>query len=174
MAQNSTTTLTISTIGPFGGNGGSPWDDYQTVSGITGIVGFTIGSGRFIDSFQAVYQTQGGVVLGPRHGGGGGGTTSVTFGQGEKIIGAGVRSGQFVDSLLFVTIDSNGHGRQYGPYGGTGGSYTPVNGEIIAFMGRAGSFIDAIGFYGYNLTDGVGSLGADELVAKALKLHQKR
>lgn len=154
----------ITTNGPYGGGGGDPWDDYQTIGGITGVVGYTIGSGEYIDSFQAVYTTQNGVVIGPKHGGGGGGLTTVSFASGERIVSAGVRSGRYADSLLFFTVDVGGRVHQYGPYGGTGGSYHGVTGDIVAFFGRAGGLIDAIGFYGSNFQAAAGEVTADALL----------
>jgi jacalin-like lectin domain-containing protein len=85
--------------------------------------------------------------------GGPGGDTSpeIIFANDERICTVGVRSGQYVDSLTFVTYRMfNLVGmKQYGPYGGPGGQgVTVLSPAIREFFGRAGAVLDAIGFRG--------------------------
>ena len=70
----------------------------------------------------------------------------------EKIIGIQGRSGSYVDQISFLTAVNYGGGdppyqQTHGPYGGGGGAPFTIWGEIAAFYGRSGAYLDAIGCY---------------------------
>jgi len=84
-------------------------------------------------------------------GGSGGGTSTIEFQPGEHLTEINGTTGPYsnianlVRSLTFVTNVS-----KYGPYGAVQGTpfVIPVaSGRIVAFYGRAGMNLDAIGTY---------------------------
>ena len=128
----------------FGGRGGSAFDDNN--DNIAGIAGMRIRSGNQIDSIQVTYRLKDGSTYeAPRHGGNGGSESSFTLADGEKLIRMeGMTNGVLVD---MVTFYSNLN-KMYGPYGRTGRTPFSVAGiEIVAFFGRAGSLLDAVGVH---------------------------
>ena len=65
------------------------------------------------------------------------------------LIGAAVRSADFVNQITLLTIhDASGVFVPFGPYGGSGGTSGVTFGEIQAFYGRSESGINQIGFKG--------------------------
>ena len=52
-----------------------------------------------------------------------------------------------VDQVTFITRNSSGNLRQYGPYGKTGQTHFFVEGYVVGFFGRAGNLLDALGVY---------------------------
>ncbi|KAF8013849.1 hypothetical protein BT93_I1647 [Corymbia citriodora subsp. variegata] len=132
-------------VGPFGGHGGDSFDD-QTYSDIRKI---TVVIGTVIDSITIDYDQNGCLVRSPRHGGSLGGhpwevpldypieyLTSVSGYIRED-------SCHVINSLTF-----HSNKRAYGPVGNEKGKFfrfPQVDGKIIGFHGRCGSFLDSIG-----------------------------
>lgn len=58
-----------------------------------------------------------------------------------------VKAGKFVDSITFITNKGNKSSK----FGGDGGGYKlisfPENSRLVGIYGRAGQYIDQIGFY---------------------------
>ena len=100
--------------------------------------------GGQIDSIQATYIVEGGgTVAAPRRGGGGGVEAFVLFQAGEVITEVqGWTNHGVVDRLRFIT-----NRRTLGTYGITGSTPFSVREQVIAFYGRYGQIMDAIGFY---------------------------
>ena len=138
------TTPTVSRSAQFGGSEGSAFDDKN--DNICGIIGLKIRSGNQIDSIQVTYRLKDGSAYeAPKHGGNGGSLSSFTLADGEKLIRMeGMTNDVLIDMLTFYSNYNN----VYGPYGRTGRASFSVEGlEIIAFFGRAGNLLDAIGVY---------------------------
>ena len=128
----------------FGGRGGRAFDDKN--DNIVGIIGMRIRSGNQIDSIQVTYRLKDGSIYeAPRHGGTGGSESSFTLADGEVLVRMeGMTNGVLVDMLTFYSNFNN----RYGPYGVTGLVPFSVEGlEIVAFFGRAGNLLDAVGVY---------------------------
>lgn len=139
----------------FGGTGGSPFDDTQAPGRIARIVALTIRSGSMVDSIQATYQLENGQIwAAPVHGGGGGSPHTISFMEDETISTMLLRTGSLVDQIMLITTRPGEPDHVYGPYGGQGGSSHAITGNIVAFYGRSGSLIDAVGVYGNNLSWG--------------------
>lgn len=149
----------------FGGSGGEPFDDWsccQPKSGspdaVVRIRSLQMQYGYSIGSLQVTYQLASGLsYTTPQHGRAQVVTNAVTvsFNQdiGEKIVQVAGKVGPadtgYVDMLTFVTRDSFGLERTYGPFG-EGHSGPPdfvINGPVYGFFGRSGGMVDAIGFY---------------------------
>jgi hypothetical protein len=142
--------MVIVNSGLFGGSGGIPFDE---ASGqIVGIERLKIHYGQFVDRLEVTYELRDGQRLVRAYGGPP--TTEhreIVFADDERICGVTVRSGEYVDSLAFITYRMfNLVGmRRYGPFGGPGGqNCTVLSPQIRGFFGRAGSLLDAIGFRG--------------------------
>ena len=139
----------------YGGPGGNFFDDRNGCHTIVGIVGMRIRAteDRAVNSIQVTYRLRDGSnYTAPMHGQTGGTEYSFTLADGENLIrmegefNQGITTG-VVDSLTFYSNMNN----VYGPYGTTCQtqfSFTAT--EFIAFFGRAGSYIDAIGVYYIN------------------------
>lgn len=128
----------------FGGTGGTFFDDYN--DNIAGIIGMSIRAGDQIDSIQVTYRLKdGNIYEAPMHGGTGGSESSFTLSAGEKLVRmVGMTNGILIDQLTFYSNNNN----VYGPYGVTGQIPFSVEGtEIVAFFGRVGNLLDAIGVY---------------------------
>ena len=138
------TNLTVLQSAVFGGSGGIAFDDNN--DNIAGIIGMKIRSGNQIDSIQVTYRLKDeSTYEALMHGGTGGSESFFTLADGEKLIRMeGMTSGVLVDMLTFYSNYNN----TYGPYGVTGQKRFSVAGlEIVAFFGRAGNLLDAIGAY---------------------------
>ncbi|KAI6705146.1 hypothetical protein NL676_008108, partial [Syzygium grande] len=134
-------------VGPFGGHGGDSFDD-QTYSDIRQI---RVVVGTVIESITIDYVQNGCLVRSIRHGGSLGGNkyfvnldypieylTSVSGYIRED-------SCHVINSLTFHSNE-----RAHGPIGNEKGkffSFPRVDGKIIGFHGRCGSFLDSIGAY---------------------------
>ena len=130
----------------IGGTGGRYFNNYEDNNNITGIVGMRIRAGNQIDSIQVTYRLNDGTTYtAPRHGGTGGTEFSFTLADGEKLTRMeGMTNGVVVDMLTFYSNLNN----VYGPYGVTGLTpFSVMASEIVAFFGRAGDIMDAIGVY---------------------------
>lgn len=146
----------------YGGGGGTAFDDTQAML-TTNPVGFSrisVSSGSYLDRLAPTYKLSNGTTYAPSHGGTGGAPASADFLSNEVLIGIQGRSGDLVDQLGFMTAIYFGGGdppsqKTYGPFGGGGGDtgFT-IWGQIAAFYGRSGSYVDAIGCYLSNLTIG--------------------
>jgi hypothetical protein len=127
----------------FGGYGG--WPFYDDFVSITGLVGLVIRHGRYVEGIQGIYADDAGNRLyGSWHGGLGGERVIIMFDEGELIENVFGRSGWFVDQIALRT-----NRRIYGPFGGTGGrnwEIGPGRYVIGALFGRAGDYLDRIGF----------------------------
>jgi hypothetical protein len=134
----------------YGGTGGTSFDDVSS-SGqpIVGIKAIWIRHGNQVDSVQAKYLlADGSTVVSDRHGGSSGTNTHIEFGDGESIKEIrGKTNNALVDQLTFITENSSGVQKTYGPYGRTGRTPFTVKGEIFAFYGRSGNLLDSIGIY---------------------------
>jgi Jacalin-like lectin domain len=102
--------------------------------------------GSRIDAVGLSYELNGKVVDMPMHGGSGGSLTEFNIASGDYIVGISGTYAAKVDSLIIQTNNNQYSVR----YGGTGGSasycYTlSPNLEMVGFLGRSGSEIDAIG-----------------------------
>jgi len=126
----------------YGGNGGSEFSDDLTA--VKQILAVSIRHGSRVDSIMSVWSTTtGGQEQSEHHGGTGGSESIFVLEPGEFINKVIVRHGSEVDSLEFHTSN----GKSFGPYGGTGGGSTEVDGKVGGFFGRCGSRLDAIGFF---------------------------
>lgn len=107
---------------------------------------------QYITRLEVTYVLDNGERLSKSYGSPGGETSAeIVLDDDERVCAIGVRSGQYVDSLTFVTYRLfNLVGmKQYGPYGGSGGQgATVLSPNIHEFFGRAGAVLDAIGFRG--------------------------
>ncbi|XP_074570068.1 jacalin-related lectin 3 isoform X2 [Curcuma longa] len=137
-------------VGPWGGPGGSRWDD-----GVyTGIKQVVVVHGAGIVSVQFEYDQKGCSVWSEKHGGDGGTRidkitlnypveylTSVCGYYGSLSSGSAI----IIKSLRFESNLS-----KYGPFGFEQGMYFSFpmsSGKIVGFHGRAGWYLDSIGFY---------------------------
>ena len=132
----------------FGGTGGGYFDDYIDINNITGIVGMSINAGIFVDSIEVTYRLKdGNNYTAPMRGGPGGADFSFTLADGEKLTRMeGITDGMFIFILKFYSNLNN----VYGPYGRLSQMCTQFSvaaTEIIAFFGRVGGILDAIGVY---------------------------
>ena len=71
---------------------------------------------------------------------------AIPFSYGEKIIAIIGHHDSLVRNIVFLTETLSGARRVYGPYGGKANTMFVVNRNVVAFFGRSGSSIDALGF----------------------------
>ncbi|XP_020101268.1 protein GOS9-like isoform X1 [Ananas comosus] len=135
-------------LGLWGGNGGTLCDIDGHPIRLTKIV---IRSGHVIDSLAYEYVQDGKTFSVGPWGGSGGTSTTIEFQPGEFLIIIDGNFGEFegfnvVRSLTFIT-----NVRPYGPFGiedvGTPFFIPVASGRIVAFYGRFGQYVDAIGMY---------------------------
>ncbi len=139
---NNVPTTTTSPL--FGATGGVAFSD--NVAGNQTLTGVNLKMGWWLDSIQGLSNT--GAL--PAHGGIGGNLATVTWPVGEYLVRSYGFYGAYVGQISFVTNT----GRILGPYGTAQGGMNaasfdyrvPAGNEIVGFTGRAGSFLDAIGF----------------------------
>ncbi|KAL0429885.1 UNVERIFIED_CONTAM: Jacalin-related lectin 19 [Sesamum radiatum] len=137
-------------VGPWGGHGGTAWDD----GSYSGVRQITLVYARCIDSIRVVYDKNGTPVLGEKHGGVGGNTTAqiklqfpeefltTVTGHCSPVVYGG---SPVIRSLTFKS-----NRRTFGPFGveeGVPFSFPMEGGQIVGFKGRAGWYLDAIGFH---------------------------
>jgi len=134
----------------FGGDGGVPFK--EPPNHIARIERIIIHYAQYVNGLEVTYILDNEERSSKSYGGPGGEEgPEVVLAEDERICAIGVSSGQYVDSLTFVTYRMfNLVGmKQYGPYGGPGGqSGTVLSPNIREFFGRAGTVLDAIGFRG--------------------------
>ncbi|XP_066365102.1 disease resistance protein RGA5-like [Miscanthus floridulus] len=141
----------LSRIGPFGGNGGRARDIRVPPHRLESV---TICSGNIVGSLAFSYTDHNGQQrsAGPWGGRYRTGYETIQLGPSEYLIKVSGTIGSFaglhnlITSLTFVT-----NAASYGPFGEGGGDPFVVpkqsNSTIVGFFGRAGVFLDAIGFY---------------------------
>lgn len=140
--------------GMAGGTGGASFADTRIPDGAR-VAEVRISSGNVVDSVQMVYELPNGrIVAGPRHGGPGGRLNSFRLDSDEYITAVSGRSGEYIDS---IRIHTNKRSSQL--FGGPGGSQeyrvsVDRGHQAIAFYGRAGEFVDAIGLIQTPITSG--------------------
>ncbi|MDQ4087504.1 MAG: hypothetical protein M3177_05790 [Pseudomonadota bacterium] len=139
--------LRTETAGPFGGGGGNSFQDPGPVPDLGRITRIAIRSGTLVEGIATTYVLPDGSTETFSHGGGGGIEHVIEFAPGEQIVSVEGRSGTFLDSISFHTIDWQKVHRVHGPFGGTGGSPFAVQRKVYGFFGRSGSFIDQLGFF---------------------------
>lgn len=128
-----------------GGSGGAAFSDTDVPSGAR-VVQVHIFSGKMIDAVQLQYALPNGqMVMGPRHGGPGGQERIFRIDSDEFITGISGRYGRQIDALQFHT-----NKRSSEVFGGTGGRQdfnirTADGYQAIGFVGRSGTYVDAIG-----------------------------
>ena len=134
----------------FGGDGGTPFN--ESAHHIARIERIVVRYAEYVHGLDVTYILDNDERLSRSYGGPGGRESpEIVLGDDERLCAVGVRIGQYVDSLTFVTYHMfNLVGmRQYGPYGGPGGQGgTVLSPTIREFLGRAGALVDAIGFCG--------------------------
>jgi hypothetical protein len=129
-----------------GGSGGSAFLDSEMPYGAR-ITEIRMQVGQYIDGIQAVYTlSDGTTVEGPFHGGRGGSTQVFRLESNEYITGISGRHGTYIDSLQIHT-----NRRTSSRYGGSGGRQdfridVPSGNWAVGLIGRAGRYLDAIGF----------------------------
>ena len=129
---------------------GGTFNDYLLNESISRIERILVRSGSRIDKITIVYRLVDGREEIHVHGGeGGNDNPEIVFADHEDICGVGLRCGSAVDSLMFITC-RNGRVdtlKRYGPYGGRGGEEHAIYCQkVVAFYGRSGAALDAIGF----------------------------
>jgi hypothetical protein len=134
----------------FGGEGGTPFS--ESANHVARIERIIVHYAQYVNRLEVTYRLDNEERLSKSYGGPGGEESpEIVLGDDERLCAIGVRSGQYVDSLTFVTYRMfNLVGmKQYGPYGGPGGQGgTVLSPNIREFFGRAGAVLDAIGFRG--------------------------
>jgi len=140
--------MLITKTGLFGGSGGTPFND--SAEHIVGIERITVYYSQYVNRLEVTYLLEHEERLTRSYGGGGGiESPEIILENDERICAVTVRSGEYVDSLAFITYRMfNLAGlKRYGPYGGTGGqAFTVLSPNIREFFGRSGALLDAIGF----------------------------
>ncbi len=128
-----------------GGSGGSAFSDSDIPQGAR-ISEVRVRSGEMIHAIQAVYKLGDGRVFeGEIHGGDGGTLSVFRLDSNEYLVGFSGRSGVHINSLSIRT------NKRTSPVFGEsrGGNIfninVPLGNQAIGFMGRSGSYLDAIG-----------------------------
>jgi len=134
----------------FGGDGGTPFN--ESANHVARIERIIVHYAQYVTGLELTYILANEERLSKSYGGPGSEESpEIVLADDERICAIGVRSGQYVDSLTFVTYRMfNLVGmKQYGPYGGQGGQGgTVLSPNIHELFGRAGAVLDAIGFRG--------------------------
>ncbi|XP_073108270.1 mannose/glucose-specific lectin [Elaeis guineensis] len=133
-------------VGPWGGSGGTAWS-FETAWTITKI---KISVGDVVDSITFQYMDGETTRWSSRYGGAGGKPTEIDLGTNNNLEAISGHYGNYygktvIKSLTFVTTTGT-----YGPYGpeeGTTFSLPVKAGKVVGFFGRAGQWLDALGFY---------------------------
>ena len=106
-----------------------------------------------MDAIRVTFRfADGSTYLSPAHGGSGGEQSSFTLAEDEKIVCVVSKTNKvLVDQIKFVTKNSAGEKKAYGPFGKTGEtSVIELEGEVVGFFGRSGNLLDARGIYYYS------------------------
>ncbi|XP_038990481.1 mannose/glucose-specific lectin-like [Phoenix dactylifera] len=133
-------------VGPWGGSGGTPWL-FENALAITKI---KISAGDVIDSISFQYMDGATARWSPTYGGTGGKPTEIDLGTNNHLKAISGHYGNYygivvIRSLTFVSTTGT-----YGPFGqeeGTAFSLPVKAGNVVAFFGRAGQWLDALGFH---------------------------
>ncbi len=132
----------------FGGPGGTAFE--ETRNHIARIERVIVHHSDYVQGLEVTYVAETGERLSRFYGSPGRDQSpEIVFEEDERIFGVTVRSGQYVDSLAFITYRMYTliGMRRYGPFGGTGGqSCTVLSPNVREFFGRSGLWLDAIGF----------------------------
>lgn len=131
----------------YGGTGGDQFYDNFSVVGIKKIEVWY--DTTTIQGIQTTYiNTSGTSFLSSLHGRSNKEFTKVTipFSYGEKIIAIIGHHDNLVRNIVFLTETLSGARHVYGPYGGKANTMFVVNRNVVAFFGRSGGSIDALGF----------------------------
>ncbi|XP_059638038.1 jacalin-related lectin 3-like [Cornus florida] len=141
----------IPSVGPFGAtlrDGGQQWDDeiYSTVREIT------IYSGWVIDSIQVVYDLEGRLVSGKKHGGDGGQANPVVKLDypDEFLVSIWGYCGQVANMVCIRSLGFQSNKRMFGPFGVEEGEKFEIpstGGKIIGFHGSSHDYLTSIGVY---------------------------
>jgi hypothetical protein len=128
-----------------GGSGGTDFLDSEIPVGAR-ITEIRVRTGRYIDGIQAVFLLpDGSIYEGPFHGGSGGSSNVFRLEKNEYVTGISGRCGEYIDSLRIHT-----NKRTSALFGSSGGIQNfridvPSGNQAIAFTGRSGQYLDAIG-----------------------------
>ncbi|MTV49013.1 jacalin-like lectin domain protein [Heliobacillus mobilis] len=126
----------------FGGTGGGYFEDNLTE--IVQLIKVDIYSGTYIDSIRYTFKDVYGNTRDITHGGGGGSlAANIILAEDEYINFVSIKFGNVIDHLELET----NKGRHFYAGGTGGGKPVEFSGRISGFYGRAGSLIDAIGFF---------------------------
>jgi hypothetical protein len=142
-----------------GGSGGTAFLDSEIPYGAR-ITEIRIQAGKYIDGIQVLYTLPDGTTVeGPFHGGRGGNTQVFRLESNEFITGISGRYGEYMDSLMIHT-----NRRTSSRYGGSGGRQdfridVPSGNRAVGLIGRAGKYLDAIGFSYASASSGSQSRG---------------
>ncbi|KAG8380764.1 hypothetical protein BUALT_Bualt06G0050000 [Buddleja alternifolia] len=143
------------TVGPWGGNGQINWDD----GSYDGVRIITLEYGKCINTIQVIYDKNGKLIQGARHGNVGGhpatGFAQIILQYPEEILTT--VSGYYsklkdyyeVDPIIRSLTFKTNMGT-YGPYGVEEGAPFSASFEtekIVGFLGKSGWYLDAIGFH---------------------------
>ncbi|KAK4387494.1 Jacalin-related lectin 3 [Sesamum angolense] len=137
-------------VGPWGGQSGYYWDDgvHSTIRQLE------IGHGDGVDSIRIEYDSKGRSVWSERHGGSGGTKTDKVRLEypDEFLISVHGYYGSLQEGghLIIRSLTFESNKRKYGPFGVEKGTYftsSTTHGKIVGFVGKAGWYLDAIGFY---------------------------
>jgi hypothetical protein len=106
--------------------------------------------GSYVDAICPVYADVSHTLSLPSHGGDGGSQSIFVLGPDEYINRIGGLTGSFLNYLVVET--NTGRSQEFGIWGAWLDQFSfPQVGEsgreVFAFFGRAGSFVDQIGFY---------------------------
>ena len=137
---------TVQTSGAFGNPSGDSWDDVSSNSAIVGVRSIAIRHGAYVDRLQITYLlADGSTYTALQHGGVGGGESSFTLAQDEMIIRVeGEASNVVVNQLTFITQNSSGYVKTYGPYGLNGETPFAVEGYVVGFSGRSDIYVNQL------------------------------
>ncbi|XP_008804539.1 mannose/glucose-specific lectin-like [Phoenix dactylifera] len=133
-------------LGPWGGSGGTAWS-FQNARAITKI---KISSGDVVDSITFQYIDGELVRWSPTYGGTGGKSTEIDLGTDSYLTAISGHYGNYDDIVVIKSLTFVSTKGTYGPFGTKEGTAfsVPVNGgNFVGFFGRAGEWLDALGFY---------------------------
>jgi hypothetical protein len=121
----------------FGGISGVAFEDKLSSK----IARIEVRAGQYLDALNISLQN--GTTI--NHGGRGGISFTVDLGNDEYICKVEFGYSKYIDQITFFSTKN----RIFGPFGRTTGSLKSIDfgkGVLVGFIGRCGSYIDAIGF----------------------------